>query len=426
MNQGRTGKAPRRALLLVVDSLGIGALPDAAHYGDAGADTFGHIAAACAAGRADLGRSGPLSIPTLQRLGLVEAATGARGARPAGFATPQAPTGTWGWAAELSKGKDTISGHWEMAGQPVEHEWGYFTSLTDSVPQALLDELARRSGVAGFLGNRHASGTAIIEELGEEHVRTGRPIVYCSADSVLQICAHEEAFGLERLYEVCAAARLLVDDLRIGRVIARPFLGTSAGDFTRTAHRRDYSVPPPAGTVLDRLVAAGGTVVGVGKVPDIFAGRGISRGVKASGLAGLMEASQRALLEAGDRTLVFTNLVDFDQEYGHRRNVPGYAAELERFDGMLGSLLGRLGDNDLLVLTADHGNDPTWEGWNHTREYVPVLATGPALVPRPIGRRETFADIGQSLAMWLEIGPLANGASFLSPPRGDQTTRSSV
>ncbi len=426
MSDTQTNRAPRRALLLVVDSLGIGALPDAASYGDAGADTFGHIAEACAAGRADQGRSGPLRIPTLQRLGLVEAAAGARGARPAGFATPQAPTGTWGWSAELSKGKDTISGHWEMAGQPVEHEWGYFTRLTDSVPQPLLDELARRTGVAGFLGNRHASGTTIIEELGEEHLRTGRPIVYCSADSVLQICAHEEAFGLERLYEICAAARLLVDELRIGRVIARPFLGTSAGDFRRTAHRRDYSVPPPAGTVLDGLVAAGGTVVGVGKVPDIFAGRGISHGVKASGLAGLMEASQRALLQAGDRTLVFTNLVDFDQEYGHRRNVPGYAAELERFDGMLETLLGRLGVNDLLVLTADHGNDPTWEGWNHTREFVPVLAAGPALPPRSIGRRETFADIGQSLAEWFGIAPLVHGTSFLPQPAGGRATRSNA
>ena len=424
MNESKAYQAPRRALLLVVDSLGVGALPDAADYGDAGADTFGHIAEACATGRADVGRSGPLAIPTLQRLGLVEAAAGARGARPAGFETPRAPTGTWGWSAERSKGKDTISGHWEMAGQPVAHEWGYFTDLTDSVPQPLLDELARQTKVPGFLGNRHESGTTIIEQLGEEHLRTGKPIVYCSADSVLQICAHEEAFGLERLYEVCAAARVLVDDLHIGRVIARPFLGTSAGDFKRTAHRRDYSVPPPDGTVLDGLIAAGGEVVGVGKVPDIFAGRGISRGVKASGLAGLMEASQAALLEAGDRTLVFTNLVDFDQEYGHRRNVPGYAAELERFDGMLESLLGRLGVNDVLVLTADHGNDPTWEGWNHTREYVPVLAAGPALAPRSIGRRDTFADIGQSLAAWFGIAPLANGTDFLTLPAGGQLKRS--
>lgn len=426
MNHSKPAGMPRRALLLVVDSLGIGALPDAGHYGDAGADTFGHIAAACAAGRADQGRSGPLCIPTLERLGLIDAASGARGARPDGFAAPGTPAAAWGWSAERSKGKDTISGHWEMAGQPVEVEWGYFTDLTDSVPQSLLDELARRTGLPGFLGNRHASGTTIIEELGEEHVRTGRPIVYCSADSVLQICAHEEAFGLERLYEVCAAARLLVDDLRIGRVIARPFLGTAAANFKRTAHRRDYSVPPPEGTVLDRLIAAGGTVVGIGKVPDIFAGCGISRRVKASGLAALMDTSQRALLEAGDRTLVFTNLVDFDQEYGHRRDVPGYAAELERFDSMLGSLLGQLGPGDLLVLTADHGNDPTFEGWNHTREYVPVLAAGPAVTPRAIGRRDTFADIGQSLATWFGIGPLSNGTAFLSPPALGQSQRSVV
>jgi phosphopentomutase len=403
----------RRAVLLVIDSLGGGALPDAGLYGDSGADTFGHIATACAEGRADVGRHGPLRIPTLERLGLVRAATAARGTRPPGSGADVEPGAAWGWAAERSRGKDTISGHWEMAGQPVPWEWGYFTTEEDSMPASLLEEMARRSGVPGFLGNCQASGTEIIDRLGEEHLRTGRPIVYTSADSVLQICAHEEAFGLERLYGLCAIARELVDEYRIGRVIARPFVGSSRADFRRTGHRRDYAVPPPDGTLLDRLRAAGGTVVGVGKVPDIFAGRGISRAVKASGLEALMQATVGEFAAAGDRTLVFTNLVDFDQEFGHRRDVAGYARALEWLDAELAAFLPQLGDGDLLVITADHGNDPTWSGWNHTREYVPVLAYGPALPAGALGRRETFADIGQSLAAWMDLPPLEHGLSFI-------------
>jgi phosphopentomutase len=412
---GNMKQVPRRVVLLVIDSLGLGSLPDAARYGDEGADTFGHIAEACAAGRAEEGRSGPLAIPTLERLGLVRAAALARGALPAGFDGSVEPDAAWGCSAERSRGKDTISGHWEMAGQPVPWDWGYFDALEDSMPAPLLEELARRAGLAGFLGNCHASGTEIIERLGEEHVRTGKPIVYTSADSVLQICAHEEAFGLERLYDVCRIARGLVDEYRIGRVIARPFLGSTPADFRRTAHRRDYAVPPPPGTLLDFLGQAGGQVIGVGKVPDIFAGRGITRAVKASGLEPLMRSTLEAFLAAPDRSLVFTNLVDFDQEYGHRRDVAGYARALEWLDGALSPLLDALGDGDLLVLTADHGNDPTWTGWNHTREYVPVLVKGPAMPSGPLGRRETFADIGQSLAAWFGLTPLAHGTSFIDP-----------
>jgi phosphopentomutase len=407
--------SPRRAALVVIDSLGIGSLPDAAAYGDAGADTFGHIAEACAEGHADVGRKGPLVIPQLQRLGLVRASAAARGSPAPGFDDAVELAGAWGYSAELSRGKDTISGHWEMAGQPVAHEWGYFPKPTDSMPAALLEELARRGGVDGFLGNCQASGTEIIERLGEEHLRTGKPIVYTSADSVLQVCAHEEAFGLERLYALCQVARELVDDYRIGRVIARPFLGSQAADFKRTGNRRDYSVPPPGETLLDRLAAAGGSVIGVGKVPDIFAGQGITERVKASGLPALMQATARSLADGADRTLVFTNLVDFDQEYGHRRDVAGYARALEWLDAQLGVMVATLGPGDVLVITADHGNDPTWEGWNHTREYVPVLACGPAVPAGPIGRRETFADIGQSLASWFGLPPLPNGTSFLQP-----------
>lgn len=410
--------APRRAVLLVIDSLGIGSLPDAARYGDEGADTFGHIVEACAAGRADAGRAGALSVPTLERLGLFRAAEAARGAPLPGHDRHRSPAALWGYAAERSRGKDTISGHWEMAGQPVLEDWGYFTALEDSMPSALLDALARRAAVPGFLGNCHASGTEIIERLGAEHLRTGWPIVYTSADSVLQICAHEEDFGLERLYALCEAARGLVDEYRIGRVIARPFVGSSAADFRRTPHRRDYAVPPPPGTLLDTLAGAGAEVVGVGKVTDIFCGRGITRKVKASGLEALMTVTQQALVEARGPTLVFTNLVDFDQEYGHRRDVAGYAAALERFDVMLARLVAALAPGDLLVVTADHGNDPTWSGWNHTREHVPVLAAGPSVSGQAIGRRDTFADIGQTLAAWFGVGPLAHGQSFLPSAAG--------
>jgi len=415
---------PRRAALVVIDSLGIGSLPDAAAYGDAGADTFGHIAGVCAEGRADVGRKGPLVIPQLERLGLVRASAAARGSMAPGFDGEVEPTAAWGYSAERSCGKDTISGHWEMAGQPVTEPWGYFPEPTDSMPAALLDELARRGGVAGFLGNCQASGTEIIERLGEEHLRTGKPIAYTSADSVLQICAHEEAFGLERLYALCQVARELVDDYRIGRVIARPFVGRSPADFKRTGNRRDYAVPPPGETLLDRLAAAGGSVVGVGKVPDIFAGQGITQRVKASGLPALMQATAQALETGADRTLVFTNLVDFDQEYGHRRDVAGYARALEWLDAELGGMVAKLGPRDLLVVTADHGNDPTWGGWNHTREYVPVLACGPAVAAGPIGRRETFADIGQSLASWFDLPPLPHGTSFLQGAAAARAPRS--
>jgi len=415
--------APRRAVLLVIDSLGVGYLPDAARYGDEGADTFGHIVEACAAGRADEDRAGTLAVPTLERLGLFHAAEAARGAPLPGHDRRRVPEALWGYAAERSRGKDTISGHWEMAGQPVLEDWGYFTALEDSMPAALLDALARRTGVPGFLGNCHASGTEIIERLGEEHLRTGKPIVYTSADSVLQVCAHEEAFGLERLYALCETGRGLVDEYRIGRVIARPFVGRSAADFHRTPHRRDYAVPPPPGTLLDTLAEAGAEVVGVGKVTDIFCGRGITRKVKASGLEALMAATEQAFLDAEGPALVFTNLVDFDQEYGHRRDVAGYAAALERFDAMLARIVAALGPGDLLVVTADHGNDPTWSGWNHTREHVPVLAAGPAVSGHSIGRRESFADIGQTLAAWFGVGPLAHGQSFLPAAASSSQTR---
>jgi phosphopentomutase len=399
-----------RGFLLVMDSFGIGAAEDAAAYGDEGADTLGHIARACAAG-AVAGR-GALRLPTLERLGLGAAAAASTGAWPAGLARRDGFTGAWGYAAEKSRGKDTPSGHWEMAGLPVEFDWAYFPPAPPSFPPGITETLIKRAGLAGLLGNRHASGTRIIEELGKEHLRTGKPILYTSADSVLQIAAHEEAFGLERLYQVCRIAREIADPYRIGRVIARPFVG-APGSFRRTANRHDYAVPPHAPTLLDRLAESGRAVIGIGKIDDIFAHRGVTEPVRAGDNAVVLAATLNAAAGASDGALVFANFNDFDTLYGHRRDVGGYAAALEGFDPAIAAIERALRPGDLAILTADHGCDPTWRGSDHTREHVPVVAFGPGVAPRRIGRRDGFADIGQTLAGHLGMAPLAHGSAFL-------------
>jgi phosphopentomutase len=404
---GMEQSAMTRAVILVLDSFGIGATDDASQFGDVGADTLGHIAES----RARAGR--PLLIPNLAKLGLLHAARDSSGRFPEGCDSNVAVTGAYGYAAELSTGKDTPSGHWEMAGVPVLYDWGYFRGPQNTFPKALLDELIERGRLPGVLGNCHASGTEIIERLGDEHLRTGKPIVYTSADSVFQIAAHEETFGLARLLDLCLIARELVDEYRIGRVIARPFVGTSARDFVRTGNRRDYAVPPPAPTVLDKLVASGGEVIGIGKISDIFAHCGISRSVKATGNAALFDATLEALAAAPDRSIVFSNFVDFDMLYGHRRDVEGYAAALEYFDTRMPALLARLGPGDVAILSADHGCDPTWPGSDHTREHVPVLVSGPGVPAGSLGRRATMADIGQSLAAHFELPAMDYGTSFI-------------
>ena len=394
-----------RAVLMVMDSVGIGGAADAAAFGDEGADTYGHVRAAAQAGRADRAglRRGPLRLPNLDAIGLARAAGRAEGE----------PTGLWGTAGEVSRGKDTPSGHWEIAGVPVSFDWGYFPRTVPTFPARLVADLVRDAGLPGILGDRHASGTAIIAELGAESVATGKPILYTSSDSVLQIAAHEDRFGLERLYALCALARARVDALNIGRVIARPFVGADAASFRRTANRRDYAVPPPEDTLLDRLVAAGRRVIAVGKIGDIFAGRGISEVVKGANDMALFDCLLEALGQARDGDLVFANFVDFDTLYGHRRDVAGYAAALEAFDARLPELHAVLRPADLAVITADHGCDPTWAGTDHTREDVPVLAFGPGIAPGPIGRRPTFADIGESVAAHLGLAPGRHGTSFL-------------
>ena len=398
-----------RAIILVMDSFGIGATADAARFGDEGANTLGSIARIRAASD-----QGPLQLPNLARLGLFDASKESAGHYPAGVETDANVIGTYGFAEELSSGKDTPSGHWEIAGVPVLFDWGYFDKREQSFPQELLDKLIERANLPGVLGNCHSSGTTIIAELGEEHMATGKPIVYTSADSVFQVAAHEETFGLDRLYELCDIARELVDEYRIGRVIARPFVGDDASSFVRTGNRRDLTTPPHAPTVLDKLVEAGGDVISIGKIADIYAHQGITQKIKASGNAALFDATLEVLESAGDRSIVFTNFVDFDMLYGHRRDVSGYADALEYFDRRLPELIDAMRDDDILFITADHGCDPTWEGSDHTREHIPVIAYGAGLKAGSIGKRETFADIGQTIASFFDLTPMDYGTSFLA------------
>lgn len=405
-----------RAFILIMDSLGVGATKDADRFGDVGANTFGHIAAHCATGRADLGRSGALRIPHLEQLGLGLACELGSGTLPAGLSATPALIGAYGAAAETSTGKDTPSGHWELAGVPVRFDWGYFTDKENSFPAALIERILQRAGLPGSLGNCHASGTTILEQLGEEHLRSGKPIFYTSGDSVFQIACHEESFGLQKLYDLCAIAREEVDAYNICRVIARPFIGTCAATFERTGNRHDLAVPPPADTVLKKLVDAGGEVISVGKIADIFADVGITQKRKAHGLDMIWQATLDAVREAPDFSIVMSNFVDFDQNYGHRRDVPGYARALEQFDLRLPELYALMGDNDIAILTADHGCDPTWPGSDHTREHVPVLVYGKNIAAGSLGVRDSFADVGQSLAHWFGLSPFADGTAFVPRP----------
>lgn len=406
----------KRAFIMVLDSFGIGASEDAARFGDAGADTFGHIAEACAKGEANIDRSGPLHLPNLTRMGLVKAHEGSTGKVAAGMDANAQVDGAYAWAHEISSGKDTPSGHWEIAGVPVLFDWGYFSDEKNSFPPELLEKLVKRANLPGYLGNCHSSGTVILDELGEEHMKTGKPIFYTSADSVFQIACHEETFGLDKLYELCEIAReeLTNGDYNIGRVIARPFIGKGKGSFERTGNRHDLAVEPPSATVLQKLVdEKHGHVVSVGKIADIYANCGITKKVKATGLDALFDATIKEIKAAGDETIVFTNFVDFDSSWGHRRDVAGYARGLELFDRRLPELIELMKEDDILILTADHGCDPTWHGTDHTREHIPVLIYGAKVTPGSRGHRETFADIGQTLAKYFGVSDMDYGKSIL-------------
>ncbi|MBI4280539.1 MAG: phosphopentomutase [Armatimonadetes bacterium] len=382
-----------RVLVLVLDSAGIGELPDAARYGDEGSSTLPHAAAAM----------GGLRLPVLGRLGLGNIV------EIAGVPPVPAPEAAWGKMAEASSGKDTTTGHWEIMGVVLSRP---FPTYPRGFPPEIIGAFERAAGVR-VLGNVPASGTEIIKQLGEEHMRTGRPIVYTSADSVFQIAAHEEVIPVARLYQLCRIARgLLTGEHAVSRVIARPFAGT-AGNFTRTERRKDFSVPPLSPTVLDAVSAAGLPVVGVGKIEDIFAGRGLTLAVHTRDDVDGVDQTVRAVRETS-RGLVFTNLVDLDMKYGHRNDVAGYARQLEMIDARLEDILEALGSADLLIITADHGNDPTTPSTDHSREYVPVLAWGRRVRPAALGLRRCFADVGATAAAALGVRWEGPGESFLA------------
>lgn len=410
-----------RAFLLVLDSVGIGGAPDAAQFGDEGANTLGHIAEACFSGRGDREglRSGPLKLPVMETLGLGLAARNACGKLPAGMDANPGLKGCWASAIEVSKGKDTPSGHWEIAGVPVMAEWGYFPKTVPAFPPELTEQIILENDLPGILGNRHASGTKIIAELGEEHLRTGKPICYTSSDSVFQIAAHETRFRLEKLYALCESVFGLTAPMNIGRVIARPFTGEDAASFVRTGNRRDFSIRPPKPTLLERAEAAGRDVFAIGKIADIYAHQGPTRVFKATGNEALGEATLTAMDNLPDGGMVMTNFVDFDMLFGHRRDVAGYADALERFDRWLPSCLGKLKQDDLLVITADHGCDPTWQGTDHTREQVPVLLFGKGYEAASAGTRKTFADIGETVARHLGLDPGDAGEPVLPGESAD-------
>ncbi|WP_273384577.1 phosphopentomutase [Actinobacillus porcinus] len=394
----------KRVFIMMLDSFGIGGAKDAAKFGDEGANTLGHIAE----------HQSPLKLPHLESLGLGLAAQQSCGELPKSFQNQPHLIGGYAFAKEISSGKDTTSGHWEIAGVPVLFDWGLFPEKQNSFPQDLLDRIVEKSGIKGYLGNCHSSGTVILDELGEEHMRTGLPIFYTSADSVFQIAAHEETFGLDKLYALCELVRAELEDYNIGRVIARPFVGTKAGEFKRTGNRRDYSVEPPAQTVLQKLIEEkNGTVISVGKIADIYAHTGISKKVKATGLKELFDKTLEEVKSAGENSIVFTNFVNFDADFGHRRDVAGYAKGLEYFDSRLPELFALMQEGDLLFFTADHGCDPTWAGSDHTRENIPVLMYGKQVPTQFLGARETFADIGQTIAGHFGLSPMEYGKSII-------------
>jgi phosphopentomutase len=388
---GQSDAVFQRVILIVLDSVGIGELPDAALYEDQGSNTLGNIAAAA-----------PLNIPTLSAMGLSRLVS-------LKDAPAYAPTAAFGRMAEQSAGKDSVTGHWELMGLILDRA---FPTFPGGFPQDVIDQFEQRIGRKS-IGNVVASGTAVIDQMGAEHMQTGSPIVYTSADSVFQIAAHEGIVPVPQLYEWCEAAYdICVKGLGLGRVIARPFVGLP-GSFQRTANRHDYAMPPIGETVLDRLVAAGHQVTSVGKVSDLFAGRGISASNPTKSDADGVDKIE-ALMGTQERGMIFANLVDFDAVYGHRNDAAGYAANLERFDARLAGLLPKLRTDDLLVITADHGNDPTTPSTDHSREHVPILLAGRRVNAVDLGTRATFADLGQTLADNFDVGPLASGTSFLA------------
>lgn len=396
-----------RVFVVVMDSVGCGGAPDAADFGDAGANTLAHIAQACARGEADTGREGLLKMPVLDGLGLGAAVQLASGAEMPGLQS--STQGTWGAATEYSRGKDTPSGHWELSGLPVPWDWHFFPTDSPCFPDEIIARICALSGTDSILGNRHASGTAILEEEGARHIETGWPICYTSADSVFQIAAHEDAFGLSRLLDLCAGIAPDLHRMKVGRVIARPFTGTAQSGFVRTQNRKDFAVAPPGDTMCSLVQRAGHNVTAIGKIGDIFSMHGIDAVLKGSD-AQLMEHLFAQVAQAPEHSLTFANFVEFDALYGHRRDVAGYARALEWFDAAIEPVLAALRLGDLMILTADHGNDPTWAGTDHTRERVPVLMAGAG--QNQLGQID-FADVGATVCSYLGVALPPSGKDLL-------------
>lgn len=395
-----------RAIILMMDSFGIGGAKDAARFNNQGANTLGHIAQ----------YNGGLKLPNLHHLGLSDAAFGASGQYPAIGAQRESILQfghKYGHMSEISQDKDTVSGHWEMAGLPNLSGWGHFPPNYPSFPEDLITKICRNGKIEGILGNKAASGTVIIQELGEEHLATQKPIFYTSADSNMQIAAHEEHFGLERLYDLCRIAYEYVKPYNIGRIIARPFIGEKSGEFTRTKNRRDFTAQPFGDTLLDLMKTSGKNVIAIGAINDIYAHRGITKEVHGSGLKELWDLTYTEIKNAPEDSLIFTNFEDFDMLWGHRRDIKGYAQGLEYFDSRLSEIAFWLRPDDLVFITADHGNDPSYEGTDHTREQVPAIMFGKKVKTENIAQRETFADLGQTIAEYMHLPPLKYGKSFL-------------
>lgn len=403
-----------RAFLLILDSFGCGSAADAVAYGDSGADTLGHIAAACARSTADRAglRHGPLHLPNLSALGLGLAAEASTGTFPAGLTRSTRPGSFWGYAVETALGKDTPSGHWEIAGAPAKTPFGHFPLTIPCFPRELTDALIKASGIPGLIGNKHGSGTEIIREFGVEHVRTGQPICYTSADSVFQIAAHEAVLNPIQLYDLCKHARKILDKYNICRVIARPFIGYDKNTFTRTSNRKDFAVLPPKDNLLQRMTESQRHVISVGKIGDIFCHTDTGTEYKASNNEEHIVITLNSMDKLDEGGLLFANFVDFDTDFGHRRDVAGYAACLEAFDRRVPEILSRMKLGDMLVISADHGNDPTWPGTEHTREHVPIVGYKSSCMGGPVGRRKSFADIAATIASHLCIAAPAEGISW--------------
>lgn len=409
----------KRVFLMILDSFGIGSSLDSYKFNDHGSDTFGHIAEKCFLGQANKEREGCLKIPNLKKLGIIHAYKSSTGKYPLGFHEKFSQSkiiASYGFASEISSGKDTTSGHWEIAGVPVLDDWCYFKKVNDTFPSILINEIIKNFKLPGILGNCHASGTEIIKKLGEEHIATGKPILYTSSDSVFQVACHEKNFGLSKLYKLCEKIRNLLDKnkFKIARVIARPFIGSNKSNFKRTKNRLDLSIYPPSITVMEKLInEKQGEVIGIGKVSDIYAGVGISKSIKSFGLKELCNTTINEMKLAKNNTIVFTNFVDFDSVWGHRRDVSGYAKGLEFFDDQLLNMINLVKEKDLLIITADHGCDPTWIGTDHTRENVPILIYSPNKKINFLGHRKTFSDIGQTIAKYFSLSEMQYGKSIL-------------